>query len=274
MPRKGKVRIVVLSGGTGRTGEQVLRSALAQFDDPNVDIVVKAKVHTVKAALRVVDSAVKQKAVLCHTLVDPKVREAVNRECRLRDLNVVDLLGPTLNILTDRLNDAPRNQPGLSHELNKEQFDRMDAVDYTLAHDDGTRVHDLADADVVLVGVSRVSKSVTCFYLASRGLRAANVPIDTVHSTPEVLTQLDPNKVIGLTMNSARLCSVRERRLDRITDRHVNGYADTRQVATDLNHSLRLMRKYGWRYIDVSYKATEEVASEIIEMLSPAAVLV
>lgn len=272
MVSKGPIRdkpqtIVILSGATGRTGEQVVRSALAQFENPHVEVVLKSQVRTPVAALKVIAMAEEAGAILCHTLVQPEVREVVTRECRLRDIHMVDLLGPTVSLLDDHLDGTPRNQPGLSFELNKEQFERIDAVDYTLSHDDGVRVKDLRRAEVVLVGVSRVSKSVTCFYLAARGVRAANIPLTMVHPVPTELERLDPQRVIGLTMNASRLCAIRQTRLERISSRPVDGYAERRDVAAELRHAADIMHRHGWRSIDVSYKATEELAGEIIAML-------
>lgn len=262
------LRLVILSGGSGRTGEQAVQAALAQFDQPRVEIVLKPRIRTPEEALRVVESAQSHHAILCHTLVQPEVREAVGRECQRRDVHAVDLMGPILTLLDDHLDGTPRNEPGLSYELNKEQFERIDAVDFTLAHDDGARMRDLEQADVVLVGVSRVSKSVTCFYLAARGVRAANVPLVMGQSTPAELAQLDPRRVIGLTMNATRLSAIRKTRLERISSRHVNGYAGRGDAAAELRHAADIMASHDWRQIDVSYKATEEVAVEIIELLA------
>ena len=268
LPKHSKpLTIMILSGGTGRTGERVIQSALAQFDRPSVEIALKTRVRTPQAALETIDSAQAKQAILCHTLVQPEIREIVMRECQLRGVHVVDLLGPTLSLLDDHLEDSPRNQPGLSSELNKEQFERMDAVDFTLAHDDGARLKDLKQADVVLVGVSRVSKSVTCFYLAARGVRAANVPFTMIHGFPPELEQLDPQRVVGLVMNASRLSAIRRTRLDRISSRPVEGYADRCDIARELRHATNIIQRHGWQWIDVSYKATEEVASEIIEIL-------
>jgi regulator of PEP synthase PpsR (kinase-PPPase family) len=128
-------------------------------------------------------------------------------------------------------------------------------------------MRDLAKADVVLVGASRTSKSVTCFYLAYRGIRAANVPL-IPHQTPPVeLTRLKPQRVIGLTMNAAHLESIRQTRLDRISDRPVAHYANLRDIQAELRETRELMAERNWVCIDVSYKATEEVADQIIEML-------
>jgi regulator of PEP synthase PpsR (kinase-PPPase family) len=261
-------KIFVITGGTGRTASYVLSAALAQFERPGVEIVKKVDVLTVKQAVQVVRQAAKAGALVIHTLVDPEVRDAVHEELLHHNVPNVDLLRPVIALLSDELGIEPKGQPGLFYQLGKEQFDRTDAVDFTLAHDDGQRLDDLHLADVTLVGISRVSKSVTCFYLAARGIRAANVPITKSRTILEKLADLDPQRVIGLKMNAARLCSIRQARLDRIAgETEVASYAEKREIASEINDALKMFNKNGWRTVDVSYKATEEVASEIISML-------
>ncbi len=269
--RKNALPIVILSGGTGRTALQVLDSALAQFTTANVETIVKARVRSTKAALKVVDFTEAKQAILCHTLVDPQVRELVLRECHLRNIDAVDLLGPIVTLLDDHLDGTPRNKPGLSYELNREQFERIEAVDFTLAHDDGARLKGLKQADVVIVGPSRVSKSVTCFYLAYRGIRAANVPLIPGSEPPTQLIQIDPNRVVALMMNPHRLQNIREARRGAIRAAQLREYANLRSIAKELREAQAMIDQYGWQSIDVSYMAVEEVASEIIHAKVPRA---
>ncbi len=260
-------RIVVLSGGTGRTAEQLLRAALAQFPDNEVDIVYKSGVKSVKKAVKIIEKVAAEGAMLCHSLVVPSVRHAVDTEVRRLGVPCIDALGPALSLLGDHLDTVPRGRAGLLYELHREQLDRMDAVDFTLAHDDGKRMQELKEADVTLIGASRTSKSVTCFYLASRGIRAANVPLIPKHDPPAELLRLDPKRVIGLTMNAAHLESIRQTRLDRISHRPVASYADLPDIRAELREIRELMDANEWEVIDVSYKATEEIADQIIDIL-------
>jgi len=259
--------IVTLSGSTGTTSEEVIQAALAQFKDPNVQIVAKTKVRTIRAAERAVKYAAEHDAVLCHTIVAPKVREAVVRESRRLDVPTVDLLGPILSLLEDHLHQTPRLRPGLSYRLRKEQFDRRVAVDFTLSHDDGCGLADIDKADVVLVGVSRSSKSVTCFYLAYWGIRAANVPLIPGCDPPAELLALPKKKVIGLTVNANRLRSLRRTRLEMMGDVELDKYVDPTELNRELNAAIALMSKYRWRRIDVSYMSVEEIAKEVATMI-------
>jgi [pyruvate, water dikinase]-phosphate phosphotransferase / [pyruvate, water dikinase] kinase len=265
--KSGTRRIILLSGSTGRTVEEVVKAALAQFKDPDVTIDLRPRVRSVKAALRIIDEAAESKAIVFYSLVAPKVRDAVVHHTQARKVPSVDVLGPVLTALNDYLGESPRMRPGLSYQLRKEHFDRIEAVNFTLAHDDGCAADGLPRADVVLVGPSRVAKSVTCFYLAYRGVRAANVPLVPGWELPEQLTGLDKQKVIGLTMNPARLQSIRRQRVRDMGRGPFDRYDDLDTVRQELREACRTVARLGWRSIDVSYKSVEEVAREVLTMI-------
>lgn len=232
-----------------------------------MEVIYETRVRTVKRAIDAVAKASAQGAIICHSLVAPKIRQAVMTEVTRLGVPCIDVLGPALSLLGDHLHSAPRGRAGLLYEVRREQMDRMEAMDFTLAHDDGKRLNGLKEADVVLVGASRTSKSVTCFFLASRGFRAANVPLIPKQQPPTQLLRISKRRVIGLTMNAAHLESIRQTRLDRISHRPVAGYANLRDIQSELRELRELMDRRHWEYIDVSYKATEEVADLIIEKL-------
>jgi regulator of PEP synthase PpsR (kinase-PPPase family) len=259
--------VFILSGSTGRTCEEVLQAALAQFAESDIRLAYRTYVRTPEAAVRVVEDAAKEGAAICHSLVAPQVREAVVQEAAKRQVPMVDALGPTVAMLQDYLGQMPLLQAGLSRQLHKERFDRMDAVDYTLKHDDGLRMEELPQADVVIVGASRVSKSVTCFYLAARGIRAANVPLIADTEPPQELVSVNRAKIIGLTMNPGRLQKLRETRAQRMGKADLRAYSDLQEIERELRYAESLMEKHGWRRVDVSYMSVEEVASEIAAMV-------
>ena len=261
------VKVFLLTGGTGRTCEQVLNAALAQFEGADVEPISRPGIRTIRAAQKAVREAAEAGAVIFHSVVEPKVRKVLVEQIKKRRIPTVDVLGPVLTLLDDQLEESPRRQPGLSYQLQREQFDRIDAVDFTLEHDDGSGLSDLHRADVVIVGVSRVSKSVTCFYLSYRGIRAANVPLIAGHEPPVQLLEMDPNKVIGLTMNPNRLQSVREARIEAMGHGPFDTYGDRREIAAELRAANTLYAKRRWRSIDVSYRSTEEVAREVLAMI-------
>lgn len=267
MSRRRKLPVYLVTGGSGRTCEHVLQASLAQFDEPNIKTVVQRNVHTTQAAKKIINTAAKNRGIVFHSVVEPTVREALVQQSERCDVTTIDVLGPALSVLEDRLGVTPKRQPGLSYELRKEQFDRIDAVDFTMSHDDGAREDELDQADVVLVGVSRVSKSVTCFYLAARGVRAANVPLSAGREISSALANLEPQRVVALTMNRSRLQALRETRMSRFPKGTAADYTDVDEISRELRYIRSLITKYGWHCLDVSYRAVEETAGEIIRLL-------
>lgn len=259
--------IVLITGGTGRTANEVVSSALAQFDAREVRRVTKTQVRSRAAATRIVRDIHSENAVILHSLVSPKVREAVSEEAKRRTIPTVDILGPTLAVIGDQLGQSPQGKPGLSYELHKDAIDRIEAVDFTLKHDDGAGLATLHEADVVLVGVSRSSKSVTCFYLAYRGILAANVPLIVGVPAPNPLAKMPPEKVIALTATPHRLQAVRQARHQRFGTDAMEQYVDRDAIIEELRHARNVTRKYAWRSIDVSYMAVEEVAVQVRHMI-------
>lgn len=259
-------KILIVSGGTGRTGRHVVDAALAQFTDPNVIIEDRAHVQSEEEIHAIIAEAQRDNAIICHTIVDPQLHALLVRETEQRGLLAFNPLAPMISMLGDRLGTAPQTKSGLHYELRREQFNRIDAVDFTIAHYDGRRVEEIDKADVVLVGVSRVAKSVVCFFLACRGIRAANVPLIPGVAASPILVSLDPRKVIGLTMNAQRLQSIRQERLRTMGRSDV--YVDLKQIMEELRFANHLISSSSWHRIDVSYKAVEEITSEIQEYLA------
>ncbi len=270
---KGDARtIYLLSDGTCRTCEQVVRAVLVQFDQVSVRLIRKAQVRRPETVKALIEKAAAEQATVFYTLVSDQARRAIQEAARERMVPVVDLLGPVLTSLHDLFSRAPRAKPGILYDSNKEHFDRIDAVEYTLHHDDGCAINELGDADVVLVGVSRSCKSTTCFYLGYRGIRAANVPLFVDADPPAELLKVDPRRVIGLTTNPHRLRSVREARMRGWGMDPRDEYGDRINIARELRAANELMERHGWRCVDTSYKAIEEIAREVLGLLKEAGV--
>ncbi|UCE59812.1 MAG: kinase/pyrophosphorylase [Phycisphaerales bacterium] len=255
--------VYLVSDGTCRTCEQVIKATLVQFEE-DVHIVRKAKVRRPKTVWDLVKRAADDGALVFYTLVVDQARDAMQEAARHYMVPVVDLLGPVLVSLYDLFQLTRRPKPGILYKSNQEYYDRIDAVEYTIHHDDGVGIRELGDADVILVGVSRASKSTTCFYLAYRGIRAANVPLFPDSPPPPELLKVDQRRVIGMMVNPHRLRVVREARLRSWGADVHDEYADRGNIARELRAVNELIAKYGWRSVDVSYKAVEEIASEVL----------
>ena len=265
--------LFLVSDGTCRTCENIVRAVLVQFPDVQINLVKKTAIRSPDLATGVIDEAAAAGAPVFFTLVAPETRAAILQAAKEHMVACVDLLGPVLGNLFDLFQQSPVPTPGMLYQNNREYFDRIDAVEYTLKHDDGRRLHELGDAHVVLVGASRASKSTTCFYLAYSGIRAANVPLFDGSPPPPELTALDPRRVIALTANPHRLQSVREARLAAWGQPLDEDYADRHAIGRELRYLLDLYDKHNWRCIDVSYRAIEEVAREVRRLLGESGIL-
>ncbi|MBI4525424.1 MAG: kinase/pyrophosphorylase [Deltaproteobacteria bacterium] len=260
-------RIVIVSDGTGRTCEQVIKAALLQFGRPPVQMVRKPNVRTATEARMAVDEAREDSSLIFYTLVSDETRTALKAAAEEHMIPAVDVLGPVLFAIATLLKASPQAIPNLLYELEKGHIKRIDAVDFTLEHDDGARLSELSEADVILVGVSRVSKSATCFVLACQGIRAANVPLILGLEPPRELLRANSKKIIGLTASVERLLSIRQARVKSLRGLPLNEYVDARRIANELKYATDLMIHYGWPMIDVSHKAVEEVAKEVLRVL-------
>lgn len=263
MKRSRIPTIILVSDGRAETANQVLKAAAVQFQNQQYRCMRRPNVRTAEEVADIVKEAEKLDAVIFYTLVGNETRQAM-KEASGQNVEIVDILGPAFTALKGRFKRKPGAVPGLLYDLDRDRFNRMAAFDYALAHDDGQRVQDLYRADVVLVGVSRSSKSSTCFYLAFKGIRAANVPLLPDRESPSQLLKLPRERVIGLRINVARLLMLREARMSTLNLESEPTYLDKRAVAEEVNNANRLMDNQGWRTIDVSYLAIEEIAWEIM----------
>jgi len=259
--------IYVVSDSRGRTGAAVLQAALVQFEGASCTVVREADVRTVERVAAIVADAARTNGVVLYTLVAEETRRAMRELAERFGVAAVDVLGPALHALHDRLGRAPRREPGLLYASERESFDRHEAIDYTLKHDDGRDPAGWAQADVVLVGVSRAAKSSTCFYLAYEGVKAANVPLLPGVPPPPELVALPPGRVIGLWVNASRLIAMREARARHLgIGAHHGEYTDLDAVNDEVRRVRRLMNERGWRTLDVSFLAVEEVAREVMRL--------
>jgi len=257
-------RVVVVSDATGRTAEMVVRAALVQFQGANVQLHLRPHVRTAAGVRAAVQEASKLPALIVHTLVSQELRNLMLTEGRARGVPTIDLLGPLLLRLEDLLRLQPMAKPGLFREMDQEYRRRFEVVEFAVKHDDGQDPRGLQQADVVLVGVSRTSKTPLSMFLAGRGLRVANVPVVHDLPLPEELARVDPRKVVGLTIKPERLLELRRARLQQMETPPKFPYADPRQIWTELDYARDQFNRAGWPVVDVTDKSIEEVAAEIL----------
>jgi regulator of PEP synthase PpsR (kinase-PPPase family) len=262
--RSSDMTVFVLSDGTGDTGGAAVRAAMIQFRE-SWKLRVFRDARTISEVRRVLEEAEQADALVVFSLVEGEIVEFLLRDAEQRGVTVVDLLGPLIMKVAQRLHVEPKHQPGLLHGFSDDYFQRVEAVEFAVRHDDGANLSTLHEADIVLTGVSRTSKTPLSMYLAQRGYKAGNVPLVPGVDAPKELLELNPRRVFGLTVDPGTLLSVRTARLRSMRAPSTTTYTDPDEVMLELEKARKLCRMKGWRVIDVSGRAVEENASRVIE---------
>ncbi|MAS87018.1 MAG: phosphoenolpyruvate synthase regulatory protein [Micavibrio sp.] len=267
-----KFYIHLVSDSTGTTLHGLARACLAQFEDVHPVEKFWNMIRNEKQLDIVLKSIEDMQGIVIYTLVDKDLRKRLTQFCRNLKVPCIAVLDPLIKGLSHHLNQEPKGMPGLQHQLNDQYFDRIEAVDFALHHDDGKVLHGLEEADVVLVGVSRTSKTPTCMYLANRGVRAANIPLVPSVTYPTETFTVEGPLYIGLTENPKRLAEIRTNRLKDETGQldmlaKDNAYLDEEAISEEIRTARKLFSKYNWPVIDVTRRSVEETAGEIITLL-------
>jgi regulator of PEP synthase PpsR (kinase-PPPase family) len=244
----------------------VVRAALVQFRGVDVQVHLRPRVRTAAGVRAAAEEAGLRGGLIVHTLVSADLRNLMLTEGRARGVPIIDLLGPVLVRLEDLLRLQPMAKPGLFREMDQEYRHRFEVVEFTVKHDDGQDPHGLQQADIVLVGVSRTSKTPLSMFLAGRGLRVANVPVVHNLPLPEELHRIDGRRVVGLTIKPERLLELRRARLHQMETPPKFPYADPRQIWAELEYARDQFNRAGWPMVDVTDKSIEEVAVEILAL--------
>ena len=255
----------LVSDSTGETVSSVSRAALAQFAEVQPEEHIWSLVRTQGQMEKVLAGLDMYPGAVMYTLVDKNLRRQLRDECGKRNLPCIPILGPVVRELQKYLDVETRNRPGSQHELSEQYFERVDAINFALSHDDGQGYWELEQSDIVLVGVSRTSKSPTCVYLAYRGFKASNVPFVGSCPLPEELFELKEPMVVGLTISPDRLIQIRKTRLQSLNQDTDTNYVDMDEVQAEIDASRKLYRKMGWPIIDVTRRSVEETAALIIQ---------
>lgn len=260
--------VYLLSDATGETVERVARAALHQFKDVDVILHRVGQIRNREDIIRALDEATRDPGLIFFTLVNTDLAQFLRNETELRGLEAVDLITPLLFKLAEFLETPAQKLPGLQYQMNSEYYRRIEAVDFTVQQDDGQEPRNLYKADIVLVGVSRTSKTPLSMYLAHKGYKVANVPLVPGIDPPLELSKVRQDRVVGLMIATQRLVDIRSARLRNLRQSPRGSYADYREVEEELTHCRRLYRKNPeWLVIDVTNKSVEESAAEILSRL-------
>ncbi|HVT50952.1 MAG TPA: pyruvate, water dikinase regulatory protein [Dongiaceae bacterium] len=263
----GRFHLHLVSDATGETLNSITRACLVQFED--VDPVEHSwtLIRTTGQMQKVLQGIQQNPGLVLYTIVDDKLRNLLVASCRDLGVTVVPVLDPVMTALAGHFGKTARGLSGRQHLMDQEYFNRIEAMDYALAHDDGQSARNLEEADVVLIGVSRSSKTPTCVYLANRGIRAANVPIVPGCPMPPELFHVKRPLIVGLTKDPGQLVQIRKNRLQMIAKDEDSDYVDLAAVREEVVQARRLCVEHGWHVLDVTRRSIEETAATIIQLL-------
>ena len=256
----------LVSDSTGETLIAVARAATAQYEGVSAIEHVYPLVRSAKQLDRVLAEIDAAPGIVLYTLVDRDLTARLEEKCREVGCPQLSVLAPVHSLLESYIGTSSTARPGAQHMLNAEYFKRIDAMNFTLMHDDGQLPDDLDDADVVLIGVSRTSKTPTAIYLANRGLKTANIPLVPGHDPPSRLNDARRALIVGLVASPERIVQIRQNRLLSLKAEEDTPYVDRDLVAEEIAFSRRLCSRHNWPMIDVTRRSIEETAAAIVDL--------
>ena len=263
-----KKRIIyAISDSIGETAQSVAVATTGQFEPNQFEIIRIPYINSVEQIIEIVEKAAVDGCVICHTLVSPDLVAAVTEEAAKKNIPTFDVMGPMIRMLQGVSGQQPKYQPGTIYKLGEEYFKRIEAIEFAVKYDDGKNPQGLLKADVILVGVSRTSKTPLSMYLAHKKVKVANVPLVPEATLPQELFKAPAEKIVGLIINPEKLIGIREERLKSMGLSSNTGYANLERIREELKYAQEIMRKLKCPVLDVSNRAIEETAQKILEIL-------
>ena len=260
--------ILAISDSIGETANQVAVAAASQFDE-RVEVkripYIKS-LEDVEDVMKYVDNC--DKVIIVSTIITVDVREYLTQKAMEKNISVMNVLGPIINVASNMLNMQPTYNPGAIRKIDEEYFKRIEAMEFAMQYDDSKDYRGLKNADVVLIGLSRTSKTPLCMYLANKGVKAINIPLMPEVGVPDELYEVDRKKVFGLAINPIRLIEIRKKRLDKFHRLTSDiEYAGDARVLEELEYADKIMKRVGCKIIDVTERAIEDTALIILEKI-------
>ena len=261
-------QIYLISDSTGETLDRVFLAIKAQFKNIEYDVKSYFFTRTENQATKIIDEATKNdNAIILYTIVDTSLAKFLANKGNEKKIPCFSVLGNLIMNFSKLLNQKASHVPSGQHALNEEYYERIEAIQFTMAHDDGNLVEDVDKADLILLGVSRTSKTPTSIYLANRGYKTLNIPLVNEKSIPENLKK-NPKLscVVGLTTEPQRLVDIRKNRMNALKEKENTNYTNISKIEKEINEAKKTFTKYKWPIIDVTRKSVEETAASIIKI--------
>jgi regulator of PEP synthase PpsR (kinase-PPPase family) len=265
---KKTIPIYVISGGKGIAGHTMVHSLIIQYPDNKLPVKIIPNVQSEAKIIDVVQKVKKAGGLLCHTMVNTNLRNILIKECKKQVVKEIDFMGGLAEFLENDLGLQSVNVPGLYRRINSQYFERVEAIEYTLNHDDGLDPQRLLEAEIILTGVSRSGKTPLSVYMSMFGWKVANVPIIKGIQPPKELFEIDPKRVFGLNISLSNLLSQRHKRLVQMRNEGNPNYIDNLHVREEIRYANFIFDKGGFTKINVTQKPIETTANEIIGLIS------
>ena len=261
-------QIYLISDSTGETLDRIFLALKAQFNNFNYKIHQCSFTRTENQILKILDISKKKKnSIILYTIVDNNLAKFLTQESNKIKIPCFGVLGELILSFSKLLKQKASNIPSGQHVLNEEYYNRIEAIQFTMNHDDGNLIDDIEKSDIILLGVSRTSKTPTSIYLANRGLKTSNIPLVNENSIPELLKK-KPNIacVVGLTSEAERLVDIRKNRMNILQETESTNYTNLEKISKEIEEAKKTFKKYKWPTIDVTRKSVEETAASIIKI--------
>ena len=261
-------QIFLISDSTGETLDRIFLSLKAQFKNIDYKVNSYSFTRTENQISKILDLAEKEKnSIILYTIVDNNLAKTLANACSKKRIPCFGVLGNLILSFSKLFNQRASHEPSGQHILNEEYYNRIEAIQYTMNHDDGNLLDDVQKSDIILLGVSRTSKTPTSIYLANKGYRTANIPLVNKNSIPEFLKKNPENFcVVGLTTEAERLVDIRKNRMTSLKDNKNKDYTDLEKIKKEVDNAKDTFRKYKWPMIDVTRKSVEETAASVIKI--------
>lgn len=262
--------IHIISDGTGETALTMIKAALVLYAGQDINLFRHKSVRTEQQVAAIIDEAFEHKGFIAHTVISPELRNKIQNLAAEKGMIAVDFLGPLLTQLDSFFGVNKHSmEPGLLRTVNEHYFKRIAAIEYTVKHDDGKDLTHLDEADIILVGVSRTSKTPLSIFLSHKGWKVANIPIVLNHPLPEIVEKIDQRKIVALSINPDKLSRIRKNRMERLLQDPGGDYADMSHIHAEIEYAHSIYKTHRrWPVFDVSEKALEETATEIIRLIA------
>lgn len=260
--------LYIISDSLGETGEQVAKSVISQYDLIEYEIKKFMHVSDKTTLTSIINEAKYEKSIVIYTLVDKDLSDHLELLCEIQRIPAIDILNPLLNAIAYRTNLIPLREPGINRRLDESYFQRVEAIEFAVKYDDGKDPRGLLKADLVLIGVSRTSKTPVSMYLANKNIKVANLPLVPEVTPPKELFMVPANRVVGLTNSPEVLNAVRQERLHSMGLNTDANYASLERIIAELEYADQIMKQIGCPVINVANKAIEETATLILKLIS------